>query len=119
MKVSDILRDAKARISIPSCWAKGQLAYGSDGRATDFYDPEACKWCAVGSVWATIYANTTSEFSSVATLTILNEAAAATDSTMSLPQLNDHPDTTHEGIMEFFDRAIELAVADEATHAAG
>jgi hypothetical protein len=47
----EILVEARNLIADPSKWIRGNLALDAEGkRLSDGFDPNACKWCALGAV---------------------------------------------------------------------
>ena len=48
----EILECAREKITPIENWAQGHMAEDSTGDSIDPYDEEACKWCAVGALYA-------------------------------------------------------------------
>ena len=93
------LEKAKALLSDPAKWAKGQYAKDKDGHAVHVHAPEAVSWCADGAVWA-FYEKEAG--ASTYLERVVPEAFA------TVPQYNDAL-TDHKDLMAWFDRAIALA----------
>jgi hypothetical protein len=52
IKVVDLLRDARARLSDPKKWTAGEYARDSAGRDTDPSSTDAVSWCGQGAIYA-------------------------------------------------------------------
>lgn len=50
MTEKEVMRRAAERISDPSRWCQGALARDKYGNRLSPLDPNACSWCAVGSI---------------------------------------------------------------------
>lgn len=103
----EMLHQAKQKISKPENWCKGNSAVNAAGAPVPVKYREACRWCSVGSV-GSIRASSDGYWDAVA---ILDRATSyQTDGFYrDIIDLNDHPDTTHDDVVEVFDRAMLLA----------
>lgn len=95
---ANILRRAKARISDPKNWCKGELARDGYGCKACFDSPNATSWCASGAILAEV------GFTAEPSAGHFLAKAAGCD---SIPYINDNG--THEDVMALYNRAIELA----------
>ena len=102
MNTVETLKAAKALISDPAKWTRGQIARDAEGRFVRARDPEAVCWCSYGAIdrvcgkdaiaWAG------------ATVELMNAMRGG------IAMFNDNND--HAAVMAAFDRAIEQAEAD-------
>lgn len=102
MNSAQILKDAKAHISDPAMWHKGD--FFADAPGIDLRDLEEfpkCPSCAYGAV-----AYVAKSPKCVANNYLSN---AAWERGLYVVEFNDSDDTTHADIMALFDRAIALA----------
>ena len=97
-----ILEAARARISDPEAWIKGNVAKARDGAVCAAEDPRAVQWCVLGAVHA-----------EPGSISWLYPCLDPPDGFGSLGSYNDHPDTTHEDILGFLDQAIDAAKKPE------
>lgn len=97
MNTREILIGARERIA--RGWAQGNFAYNAEGDRVGSSDPEACKWCVVGA----IYATTDRPFLRQDAMS----AVAVHSKTGALPIWNDAPERTQADVLAAFDRAIE------------
>lgn len=105
MNAAQILKDAKAHISDPAMWCKGQFFASAPGKDLPDLDPHTfpnCPSCAFGAV---AYAAKAPRSKADEYLT----RAAREWSNQSVVDFNDDSETTHADIMTLFDRAIALA----------
>ena len=97
MKVSEILKAAKAKIDTPDKWCQKELCNGEDYC-------NATRFCSIGALWS-IEEEPDAE-------TYLRRAARARKFD-GIIHLNDNENTTHADVMAAYDEAIELAEKDE------
>lgn len=117
MTAADILKAAKARIADPANWVQTNYAVNAEGVSVGEADPEACKFCAKGAMYAALWAS----FSPDALLpeesrqafmigsALLNDAALQNYHRMSIISVND--DLGHDAVMRCYDAAIQEAAA--------
>ena len=96
----ETLRDAKALIDTPAKWTQHADARRSNNIPCSYANPDAICFCIVGAVW-----RASGEFSKAFHLVQWQ----AQEEGRHVVQFNDHPDTSHNDVMAFFDRAIALA----------
>lgn len=102
----EVLRQARSLIDTPGKWCQG-----SYGEGPDPFDYS--QRCAFG---AFCDARTELGLDGTARDTALDYSLASKDAwdyrhTGSYVTFNDHPDTTHQDIMDLFDKAIKIAEA--------
>jgi hypothetical protein len=106
LPVSEILIKAKAEIANPARWTREAYARDEDGQAVDIFDPNATCFCAVGAIRRQTptprVINMPIEYAVMA----VNEVARAKARTIY--HHNDHPETSHEDIIQVFDEAIRV-----------
>jgi hypothetical protein len=109
MKPSTILKKAKRKISNPKRWCQKYLARLPSGVPCD---PELTRvkqqWCALGAVLAVDWE------SELDVRWYLRNAIPHGSRATRVSDYNDHPRRTHAQIMKLYDRAIALALKDEA-----
>lgn len=99
MTTADKLRAAKALIEDPAHWCQGHYALNADGADISAGDPRAVKWCAIGACNHLGMTDKTTDYlyrSSGSPVTLINDLEG------------------HAAVLALFDRAIELAFAEEA-----
>lgn len=104
MKSSEILRRARDRIKDPANWTKEVYARDGYGREVDPPDPEACSWCAIGSVMCEmgIFLSEYADMVRCAPVGYLFSVAG-----VHIPSIND--DYGHDAVMGMFEEAIKRA----------
>jgi len=113
MRTKEILTRAKEIITDPKRWAKGYYAFNKHQQAVASSSPRAVCWCALGAIRKAV-----EDVTGAATCTTVfnTELADATlhmynnldqDRFCNISKFNDTPETTHEQILEFFDKAIQ------------
>ncbi len=119
MKTSDILKQAKALIELPSRWTRYTLARDASGSVVWPHDLEACKFCSVGAVKRAIHLNRQDpdlpkmpHATAIDALTKGRWLGARHTRTESLQAFNDMH--THPEVMKLFDDAIKDALQSEA-----
>ena len=101
MKTSEILIAAKALIDEPGKWTQGTYARNSDMEEVDSYSEDAVCFCSIGAIY-----RITPHIVSREGIGYLRSAMGP-----SVVVFNDtHP---HAEVMQMWDRAIELAKAEE------
>ena len=109
-----ILTRAKELISEPDRWVKGAYSLDKNFNHVHRNDPKACKWCLSGSIEAATEMLAVSTRSDIF-LYLSEEYIEAKrvllkmsdlDGFPSISQWNDHPDRTHEEVIDLLDRAI-------------
>lgn len=98
----ETLRDAKALIDTPAKWTQHADARRSDDSPCRYANPDAVCFCIVSAVWRASGSPLSKAFYVV-------KWQAKKEGRQRVWQFNDHPDTSHNDVMAFFDRAIALA----------
>lgn len=106
MKISEHLIAAKKRIEKPENWTTHVLARNSAGMSVESWSFEAICWCSIGAVSKAPDTKYTQKSACYKYL----EQAISTNSDTSISDFNDTH--THAEVMEMWDKAIALAVAD-------
>jgi hypothetical protein len=122
MSLVDDLKAAKAVISDPKNWIKGEMAKASrkDRYGIHANNPSANCFCALGAVHLAIPSYEPIEkLRRKLVKHYLEKAVVAIAPRMKMsiwggkiPQFNDNPRTTHAKVMGLFDKAIEMAEKD-------
>lgn len=99
----EILRNARSLIDSPEKWHQGD--YGEFGASGEEY----CKFCAFGALDASCSRLDAEQMVYSAADRALMAALPIAFQDLSYVTFNDHPDTTHQDIMDLFDRAIAIA----------
>ena len=110
MKTSEILIAAKALIDEPGKWTQGAAARDANGRAIEAEEPysAAVCFCSIGA----LDASTQDCFTAfIDGKRFLKKAISLRD----VVYFNDTHTHTHAEVMQMWDRAIELAKAEEET----
>lgn len=97
----------KKLLSDPSRWTKGHFARDANGLHIDYLSKNAVCWCQFGAaqkIRATGFCDDTVKMCQrIKTDIVLSYGFG------SSIVFNDHPDTTHEMLMKFYDDCIGLA----------
>ena len=101
MSVVEILEEAKALIDTPEKWTKGEWT-------RPISDEEYCH-CAEGAINECLNI----DFSNLADVRNAHYFFTKAIGTQLIPEWNDAPERTYAEVMEAFDKAIELAKAEE------
>lgn len=104
MKKSEILIKSKELISNPKNWTQGMFARDEYGTPVPSISENACSWCSAGAVIKV--ANNI--YVAISLFALLEKSISR-----AIAPFNDNPESTHEDIMNMFDKAIELAKAEE------
>lgn len=110
MKVSEALVRAKALIEDPAHWIQGYFAKDVNGFVVSLYGNDACCFCASGAQQRACVDDPVCAQAEKA----LKDAAYVLFNRLSVVSVNDDRDRKHEDIMRLFDRAIQIAQAEEA-----
>lgn len=105
---TDVLKQAKALISKPERWAKGNSARDKYGRACSTKNPAAASFCVLGAfqrVRLDGYYCDKNKRARKLFREAINKDHPEFD--LDIPKFNDAPVTTHKDIMHTFDIAIE------------
>ena len=106
MRASEILRRARRLIVDPRNWAKVGGIRTSQGR-----------YCAVTALCMVLEKFTDDNEEFAAAREILRDAPVRAFRSRApfstIPEVNDHPDTTHADVLRLYDQAIVLAETDE------
>lgn len=94
----EILKAARARIAQPETWCKEWFARDERGQNRDYNDPEAVKWCAVGSI-----RKEDTPYNGPVYGALL---AQLPEGYKSVSDYNDDFGVTHADILALYDRAI-------------
>lgn len=132
MSVVELLAQARELITEPGAWVQGAFARDEKGYAVDSTSPAACAWCTVGALRAVTMAGLPASDednkvyharSAIAARGVavkdmrpavawLREAAglgAVAGGSGGVSDWNDAPSTTHDQVLDVFDRAIAKA----------
>lgn len=107
--VVKVLKKAKKLIADPRHWIKGRYATTKTGRPVASWEEGAECFCAMGAVIRASGAHYDAEQQPPADF--LRKAAPRS---LTVPQFNDRPETTHTDVMVMFDKAIRLAEGKSA-----
>lgn len=103
--VVDVLMQARAKIEKRENWIKGRFAADKAGFEVFSDEPGACRFCAIGSLLATPCSQEEYEEARNFLFVAMEERDRRAYG-YSLAGYNDDPKTTHEDILNLFDRAI-------------
>ncbi len=103
MNTLEILSNAQNLIRDPRNWAKHTYSKDMLGMSVEPTSPDACRWCSIGAVLKVL--DLPSDTSRHPTFDLLEKA----NGNWAVPDFNDT--STHEEVMEMFDKAKELARA--------
>lgn len=102
-----ILEEARELLSDESRWTQGVIARKANGRPTILEDNEAVCFCSLGAIGKQSDRYSSLEVQAVRTL----QKAVGT----GVSCFNDAPERKHSEVLEAFDKAIELAKAQECS----
>ena len=106
-----------ARGFIKEGWTKDNYACDEDGLRQWPTSPQACRWCAVGSLYATLGIHKDDRNkpnkSFDGTLNYLNNIVRYFGDYTVISDFNDNPETTKEDILAVFDEAIKRCKDDK------
>jgi hypothetical protein len=108
--VVDVLRAARERISDPEHWTRSAFAKSPSGRPISPWSDGAVCWCARGSVYRECGSVSNAGLVEVFLMRATEEAKPPDDAE-PIAWLNDNG--THDDVLALYDRAIELAEAEE------
>ena len=98
MTPTEILKAARELISDEAHWCQGRFACDETGDEAYTTEPRACRWCALGAVWA------------VAPGTVGIGAAERFLDIASGETITDYNDNhTHAEVLAMFDKAIKMS----------
>lgn len=113
----EILIEARAKIQNPENWTKGVYARAKSGKETLPNSKDAVSYCSIGAIFSVLnfsssvdscyisYQQQKEYYVAFASLTdCMSEISGSRVLTLSL--FNDDPNTTHEEILDLFDRSI-------------
>lgn len=118
-KASEILRKARDTIADPDCWCKGWDALTAEDKDCEWFDDEAVKWCAIGGIKKAMDC----ELETTSKIAIRDQIDSAINMVLcpnpgpyynqeprfkKLVSYNDRSDTSHDEIIEVFDKAIDI-----------
>lgn len=94
----EVLVKAKELLSDPEKWYKGYFAVNKNGKNVSSISDKAYKWCMTGALSKVCPYDVDARHAAIDQLTFtLREG---------IPGFNDAPDTTHQDVMNAFDKAI-------------
>ena len=96
--ILETLKDTREQIATEDRWCKGHLALDKDGLEVSPRAEGACYWCIVGAI-DTVRKDLATGKQAVKFLDNYHGGC--------IVNLNDHPDTTHQDMIRFLDRAIK------------
>jgi hypothetical protein len=106
LPVSEILIKAKAEIANPARWTREAYARDENGQAVDIYDANATCFCAVGAIRRQNPKQHLVNMSIEHAVKAINTACR--EKARTIYHHNDHPETSHEDIIQVFDAAIRV-----------
>jgi hypothetical protein len=112
MKKSEMLKAAKDLISTPDTWT--QCAFARDDNGTELYSGAmsgACKWCSMGAIEYVL--SVIPSYESLEHLRNELNFQAGEQHLFDVTAFNDHVATTHDQVMDLFNRAIVRAQRNE------
>ena len=104
--ILETLRAARELLSDPAHWTKGVEARTASGIPVDPANANACCWCTAGAIFQVSPAG-----DSIVRLHVFGALAAQAG--RGVADYNDLPETTHAGILSWFDKTIEAVSAKE------
>ena len=99
MTTLEVLKKARDLISTPDKWTKGAVARDRHGFAVEPYAQMAVCWCSVGALERAVGANLNVYYAAFAVLRKQHDE--------SVVSFNDDPNTTHQDVLDLFDRTIK------------
>jgi hypothetical protein len=104
METIDIIKNVRKLLSDETRWIVETLAVNRKYERVDPEDENACAWCLTGAIDYVCFINGM-------THTMNNDVFRYIESKLglygsSIPNFNDHADTTHTALMSFLDNAI-------------
>lgn len=107
MKTSEKLRAAKAKIADPANWCQLTFAMDANGEPCDPRSGEAVQWCAIGAIDSFNWFDLSPEdYLRRASLELFGAVVGAANDCLG-----------HSAVMRVYDRAIEMAEAEEGSDA--
>ena len=94
------LQDEKDLLSDPARWTKGYFARDSNGYRTAASSKDTICWCQAGASY---------KFGTQRHARLIKDHVAIIRGFINSIYFNDHEDTTHEMLMEFYDDCIKEA----------
>ena len=104
MDMINILIDVKKLLTDDACWVQNTLAVNSEYERVNPEDEEACAWCLQGAVEYVVHINTMTHEHVSNTLLYIQSKLGLYGS--SIPNFNDHDETSHNDLMIFLDKII-------------
>lgn len=108
MKKSELVSAVHQRLSDAARWTKGAPARRTDGLAVHPYDPDAQSWCLIGAMTLELhrqglqYDHLTTQLQ--CDMKKVFREQYPNMSTVGVARFNDHPDVTHEGMLNVLDK---------------
>ena len=97
----------KELLSDPSRWTKGHLARGANGSPISHFSKDAVCWCQLGAAQKIRFTfDLELRPAAISSQFIRNDIARLFGFSCAIG-FNDHPDTTHEMLMKFYDECIK------------
>jgi len=117
MQLSQLLIEAKELIKDPEDWTKGEYARNAAGVKVADSHPNACQWCTVGALWRASGFLQGDPVLDSQKGNLVNDACGlllqAIGRKRDLSPWNDLPETTHQDVMNAYNKAIELVYEKE------
>lgn len=101
----EVLVKAKKLLSDPGKWYKGYFAVNKFGKHTSSLKDDACKWCMLGALRRVCFGKNDIQIEAE------NHLSKAVG--WNIPEFNDRKQTTHQDIMNAFDKAIVAALNNQ------
>lgn len=98
---ASLLTSAREALTDPRRWTKGHMALDKRGYSVYAADPTAVCWCLMGAL--EVPAIGWSEAHQEAYITLVKMLG------MGVSEFNDHPNTTHQMVLDVLDQAIQAS----------
>lgn len=107
----DVLRAARKLLTPRKAWTQGYYAHGASGRKVSMYSRAAVCWCSQGAIWKAVHDIPDSRSFDAEQFLL----ATLPSGEEWIVEFNDNKKRKHREILEWFDRAIHLAIAKPVT----
>ena len=106
MNTKDVLIKARTLISHKDNWIQQQYAEDKNGLVRAPRDPRACKFCAIGAIYAVIDDEIKKQ-NAIKALAQFADRWTSEYEDKIVVAFNDDEETTHEEVLEVYNKAIE------------
>ncbi|MGO7308731.1 hypothetical protein ACCS91_33290 [Rhizobium ruizarguesonis] len=104
----EILTAGRELLSNPDHWTKGVLARDKKGESIGPFDPKASCFCTIGAIHKVVGPQQ-SELKRQVVGYLIEALDTVHKVSAVVSAFNDHPKTSHEQVLELWDKAIEIA----------